>query len=83
MAPAGNNHQALRAGQSRQGLLIELDDYVISATDDQKPWRMNRIERITGEIGPPPARDYGTDAVRNLGGCNEGSRRAGTGAKQA
>ena len=83
MARAWNDHQALRAAQPRQRLLIELDHHSISSTDDQKRWRTNRIERITGEIRPPAARDHCTDAVRNIGCCNECSRGSGTGSEQA
>jgi hypothetical protein len=54
MARAWNDHQALRAAQPRQRLLIELDHTNISTPDDEKRRGAHDVESISRKSGRPP-----------------------------
>ena len=66
MARAGNDFQRFRSSQSRQRLLVELDDAEIGAADDQQRRRAHCVERVSGEIGAAAARDHCADTARKF-----------------
>ncbi len=83
MAGVGNNLQGVSPSQSRQRLLVEFDDPDICAADNEEGRRLNSVEKIAGEVRTPPARNDRADAMREVRGRNERSRRSRAGAEQS
>ena len=63
MAGTRDNFQCLRPAQPGEGLLVELNDDVINAADDQKRRRVYLIEDITGKVRASAARDNRSDLI--------------------
>ena len=74
MCRSGNDLQFLWRSQPCRGLLIQLDDAVVGATDDQQSRRSHAIERIAGKIRPAAAGDDRANAIPESRCRNECAR---------
>ena len=76
MAGTRDNFQGFRSAQPGEGLLVEFDDDVISAADDQKRRRVYLIEDIPGKVRASAARDNRSDSITEPRRRDEGCRRS-------
>ena len=76
MAGTRDNFQGFRSGQAREGLLVEFDDNIVNAANDQKRRRAYLIEDIPGKVRAPAARDNRPDSITEPRRRDEGCRRS-------
>src|ERR1700738_3576992 len=71
--------QLLFAAKFRKRFLVQPDHRVIVSTHDEQRRRLHTRQRVTREIGPSAARDYGIDPLPDFGRSRQ--RRTGAGAR--
>jgi hypothetical protein len=62
-----HDFQLLFAAKFRKRFLVQPDHRVIVSTHDEQRRRLHTRQRVTREIGPSAARDYGIDPLPDFG----------------
>ena len=82
MGCAGNDLQGLGSLQTRECLLVQLDDVEIQTTNDQKRRCADTLESIACQIRPAPSRHDRPNPIRHSRSRDQRGGRSRAGAKQ-
>ena len=61
---ARNHDELFWAAKLTESLLVEVEDNIVVASNDEKGWRLNETQHVSGKIGTASPQDNGLDGCR-------------------